>query len=77
MNNELVNDTNNALKLKKSIQECLLKIKQDYQNNNVYPFNLYYLYILLNEIRQQNNNNSININELITIEYFFLYSLNI
>ena len=75
MKNELNNDNNKIQLLKKSIQECLIKIKQDYENNNVYPCNLYDLNFFLSELKLINDNKSININELITLKYLFFFRI--
>ena len=74
MNNELLKNANDIDQLKNSIQEILLKIKQDYENNIIYPINLYDLNELLDEILLRNNI-MFNIHDLITIEYLFFFRI--
>ena len=75
MNNELNKYTKNLDQLRNSIQNNLLKIKKDFENNIIYPCNVYDLNDLLNEVKLLKNNKSIYINDLLTIEYLFFFRI--
>ena len=74
MNNNLnLKDTNIIEQIKNSIKEDLSNIKINYQKNILIPLNIYDLDEHLTEFQKHNKDKSINITDLITIDYLFFF----